>query len=111
MKTMSKQKKKKIPNNMEKLIEIDRNDKRRLKYSVLGFNTLDDRTFKSLNPTEVNQRKEHHNEKKEKMKNPNLFISETRVLFKNIAKYLDQRKLGIKVKDVLGRGFKKFNVD
>jgi hypothetical protein len=46
---LKKDKKKKTPNNMEKLIEVDRNDKRRLRYSVLGFNTLDDRTFKALN--------------------------------------------------------------
>lgn len=106
-----KDKKKKTSNNMDTLIEKDRSDKRRLKYSQLGFNVLDERTFKGLNPTEVNQRKEHHNEKKEKMKNPNLFISKTRILFKNIAKFYDQRMLGRKVKEILGKGFYKFGVD
>ena len=48
VKTLTKDKRKKVPNKIESLIETDSSDKRRLKYSLLGFNAVDEKTFKSL---------------------------------------------------------------
>lgn len=110
VKNLTKDKRKKMPNKIDSIIETDSSDKRRLKYSLLGFNAVDEKTFKSLTPAEVAQRKEHQDEKKEKMKNPNMFVSSSRVVIKNLAKHFDQRQLGMRIKEILGRGLSKHGV-
>lgn len=97
---VDKNRKKKKTMNLENLIAEDPHGKRRLKYSVLGFNILDTETFSKLTPVDANQRKDHQVEKLEKMRNPNFFVSENRVLFKNIAREMDEQTLKASITQV-----------
>lgn len=77
--------------NLETLLKEDKFGKRRLKYSVLGFNILEEEDKKKASPFDVKQRQDHQIEKLTKMQNPNFYVSETRVLLKNIDKMLSEK--------------------
>ena len=96
-----KQRRKRKTVNLQDLIDDDKLGKRRLKYSVLGCNILSEDAQEKLSTLDKKQRDAHHEEKLEKMKNPNFFVSENKVLFKNIDKKLDTKMLKQKIETLV----------
>lgn len=72
--------------SLEELIAADKAGKRRLAYTKMGF--FDSIDESKLNDFDKAQRSAHKDEKVAKMQNPNYFISEKRVILKNIDKLL-----------------------
>lgn len=78
----------KVPNlkkisSLEKLVLTDRNGKRNLRLALLGTLQIPQ---ESLAQADKDKRSAHYQEKLEKLKNPNKFISPTRILIKGLPK-------------------------
>jgi nucleolar protein 4 len=85
--------------SMEELIAGDKTGKRRLAYTKLGFfDAIDE---EKLNDFDKQQRQSHRQEKLVKMGNPNYFVSEKRVLLKNIDKLLTDLQVKKLISEVL----------
>ena len=72
--------------SLDELIATDKTGKRRLVYTKLGF--FDNIEDAKLNDVDKAQRSAHRDEKMAKIQNPNYFVSEKRVILKNIDKML-----------------------
>jgi hypothetical protein len=67
---------------LKQLVAYDPNGKRNLKLAVLGvFNPEE-----GMNPKEAKRREDHVHAKVQRLKNPNFFVSDTRVALKNLPK-------------------------
>ena len=75
----------------EQLIAQDKLGKRRLAFAKVGF--FEQVEEDKLNDIDKEQRKRHKLEKMAKMQNPNYFVSEKRVVLKNIDRKLDELEL------------------
>ncbi len=77
---------------LEEIIKSDANQKRNLYLAALGMFRPERVIFfyKGMNEFDSKKFQEHYNEKILKLKNPNHFVSKTRILLKNIPKSLDE---------------------
>jgi RNA recognition motif-containing protein len=84
---------------MEELIAADKSGKRRLVFSKIGF--FENIEESKLSEADLSQRKNHREEKKAKMQNPNYFVSDKRVLLKNIDRLLTDLQIKSLATEVL----------
>ncbi len=75
----------------EQLIAQDKLGKRRLAFAKVGF--FEQVEEDKLNDIDKEQRRRHKLEKMAKMQNPNYFVSEKRVLLKNIDRKIDELEI------------------
>lgn len=85
------------------LIELDREDKRHFSLAKRGLPVTEDNVDVG-DKKEAEKRATHLAEKIEKMKNPNMKTSETRVLLKNVNKKLDEAFFKNFVKKIVEKG-------
>lgn len=78
-----------------------KNDGRNLYLSKLSLIQVGSEMFKSLTPKEIEMRTSAAKKMIEKLQNPNIFVSPTRLLFKNISKVISEDDLKILVKKIL----------
>jgi len=79
---------------------MDKLGKRKLALAVRGLYKADDRMVKT--PTDKTQREAHEADKLEKLKNPNFFVSDKKIFFKNIDKSLDEGNIKQLTMDTMG---------
>ncbi|OMJ82850.1 hypothetical protein SteCoe_16384 [Stentor coeruleus] len=78
-----------------------KNDGRNLYLSKLSLIQVGSEMFKTLTPKEIEMRTSAAKKMIEKLQNPNIFVSPTRLLFKNISKVISDDDLKILVKKIL----------
>ena len=76
-------------------------DKRNLHLAKLGLIMPGTEQFKALTPKEIEMRTMAAKKIKDKLLNPNIFVSPTRLLFKNIPKVLDEKDLKALITKIL----------
>lgn len=76
-------------------------DKRNLHLTKLALIKPDSKEFQSLTEKEIQMRTLAAKKIKEKLMNPNIFVSPTRLLFKNISKDISEKDLKILVQKIL----------
>ena len=76
-------------------------DKRNLHLTKLSLILPDSKEFQKLTEKEINMRTMAAKKIKEKLLNPNIFVSPTRLLFKNISKNLSEDDLKVLVKKII----------
>ena len=77
-------------------------DTRNLKLSKEGIIMPNSEVFQALSQEEIEKRVEYAREKNMKLKkNPNIFVSKTRVLMRNIPKAVDEKQLKATIRDFL----------
>ena len=76
-------------------------DKRNLHLTKLSLIMPDSKEFQKLTEKEINMRTTAAKKIKEKLLNPNIFVSPTRLLFKNISKNITDDELKLLVKKIL----------
>ena len=79
----------------------EKTDKRNLQLAKAGIILPGTEEFKNLTPKEIEMRTMAAKKMKEKLMNPNVFVSPTRLLFKNIPKVLSENDLKVVVKTIL----------
>lgn len=79
----------------------EKTDKRNLQLAKIGLILPGTEEFKSLTPKEMEMRTAAARKMKEKLINPNIFVSPTRLLFKNIPKSLNENDLKTLIKTIL----------
>ena len=90
--------------NIDQLIAKDKQGKRRLAFSRLGF--FDQIEEEKLGDADKEQRRSHKMEKMAKMENPNYFISEKRVILKNVDKKIDELQIRKLTTEILSKRLK-----
>jgi nucleolar protein 4 len=78
-----------------------KDDKRNLHLTKLALISPDSKEFQTLSEKEVQMRTMAAKKMKEKLQNPNIFVSPTRLLFRNISKSITEDDLKVLVKKIL----------
>lgn len=87
-------------NSLEELIESDKQGKRNLQLSIKGLYKSTDKMVK--NNMDKSQREIHENQKLAKLKNPNTFVSDTKIFIKNVDRTLNENQVKSCVFETLG---------